>query len=115
VVETVALGSVVIVPEVLFHAGICEVVRPVKSFAKSRRRNFRYGYAEYYHRTARMLWRSPAFTMTQRWCLEALLAGQVLSMIQSHEADRMSRVGAAMLALGLRVGRRIFSPVLMRS
>jgi glycosyltransferase involved in cell wall biosynthesis len=114
-VEAFTLGSVVIVPEVLFHAGVCGVVRPDKSFARSRHRNFRYGYAEYYRRTARLLWRSPAFTMTERCRLEALLAGQVLSMIQSHEADRMSRVGAAMLALGVRVGRRVFSPAVTRS
>jgi glycosyltransferase involved in cell wall biosynthesis len=110
VLEMATRGSILIVPDLLFHAGVVGgPTRAPKSFARSRRKGFDYAYGEYYRRAARLLWNAPHFSIVERVRLQLYLAGQVLTMMSMHERAGMSRLQAMFIDVTLRLGKRFMT------
>lgn len=108
ILEIATRGPIVIVPDLLFHAGVVGgLTRVPKSFARARRRGFDYAYGEYYRRAARLLWNAPHFSTGERIRLQLYVAGQVLAMMNMHERAGMSRHETALIDALLRLGKRL--------
>lgn len=83
--EICTLGRMHIVPKVLFHAGVVEAVRPVKSSARWKLPGFKYSYHQYYLESCRWFATSKNLNAPQKLYLIKLLTVQVFRLMLAYE------------------------------
>jgi len=83
--EICTLGKMHIVPKVLFHTGVVEAVRPVRSFARWKLPGFKYSYHEYYLQSCRCFLTSKNLNPSQKLYLLRLLTTQVVRLVLAYE------------------------------
>jgi len=99
-IETSTMGKMHVVPKILFHVGIVEVVRPVKSFSKHKLPGFKYGYHDYYLKTCKLLVKAVTFSPMQKLYLLGLFTYHVSGLMLGHEKENMPKPLKKALELG---------------